>query len=208
MSDASAPRVAVVDDEAEVRKALSRLLRVEGWSVETFASAEEFLARSSPAPDCLVLDVSLPDLDGLGLQRRLAEAGIVCPIVFLTGHGDIPKSVEAMKAGAADFLTKPVRSEVLLPAVRAALEAGVSSERARAEAAALRGLFAGLSPREREVFEGLAAGKLNKQVASDLGIVEQTVKFHRARIMRHFEANSAAELMLIAAKLGLGRKQS
>jgi len=203
---AEASLVAVVDDEADVRKALSRLLRTEGWAVESFASAEEFLARAGRAPDCLVLDVSLPDLDGLGLQRRLAEAGVVCPIVFLTGHGDIPKSVEAMKAGAADFLTKPVRSEVLLPAVRAALANGASGERARAEAAALRRLFEGLSPREREVFEGLAEGKLNKQVAGDLGIVEQTVKFHRARIMRHFEANSAAELMLIAAKLGLGRK--
>ena len=166
--------------------------------MKAFGSAEEFIQHAdAEAAACLVLDVNLPDLDGLGLQRRLAESGRVWPIVFLTGFGDIPKSVQAIKAGAADFLTKPVKADVLLPAIRAAIAE-------RAGEAELRAQFESLTPREREVLEGLAAGKLNKQVAADLGIVEQTVKFHRARIMRHLEANSAAELMLIAAKLGLG----
>ena len=198
--------ICVVDDDADVRKALARLLRADGYEVQAFDSAEAFLAHDGPRSECLVLDVNLPDLDGLGLQRRLAESGRSCPIVFLTGFGDIPKSVQAIKAGAADFLTKPVKAEVLLPAVRAAIELGSSQRSADADVALLRARFDALSEREREVLDGLAAGKLNKQVGADLGIVEQTVKFHRARIMRHFDANSAAELMLIAAKLGLGRK--
>jgi len=192
--------IAVVDDDPDVRKALTRLLRGDGYGVEAFDSAEAFLAQAdAPPPACLILDVNLPDLDGLGLQRRLAETGRTSPIVFLTGYGDIPKSVQAIKAGATDFLTKPVKAAVLLPAVRAAIAQGAGEAQLRERAAAL-------SEREREVLEGIAQGKLNKQVAADLGIVEQTVKFHRARIMKHFEANSAAELMLIAAKLGLGRK--
>jgi FixJ family two-component response regulator len=200
--------VVVVDDDPAVRKALSRLLRADGFQVETFASAEEFLAhaRSQKSAACLVLDVDLPNLDGFALQKRLSESGRVWPIVFLTGHGDIPKSVQAIRAGAADFLTKPVKADVLLPAIRAAIAEVAPAQRASAEAAELRALFESLTPREREVLEALAAGKLNKQVAADLGIVEQTVKFHRARIMERLRANSAAELMLIAAKLALGRK--
>jgi FixJ family two-component response regulator len=200
--------VVVVDDDDDLRKALARLLRGHGYEVKAFDSAEAFLAEQEPsAPACLVLDVSLPDLDGLGLQCRLAETGRSCPIVFLTGFGDIPKSVRAIKAGAADFLTKPAKAEVLLPALRAAIEQGAARRAADADAAVLRARFESLSERGREVLDGLAAGKLNKQVAADLGIVEQTVKFHRSRIMRHFAANSAAELMLIAAKLGLGRER-
>jgi FixJ family two-component response regulator len=198
--------VCIVDDDADVRKALARLLRADGFEVQTFDSAEAFLAHDGLPAACLVLDVNLPDLDGLGLQRRLAESGRSCPIVFLTGFGDIPKSVQAIKAGAVDFLTKPVKAEVLLPAVRAGIALGAAQRTADADVAVLRARFDALSVREREVLEGIAAGKLNKQVAADLGIVEQTVKFHRGRIMRHFEANSAAELMLIAAKLGLGKK--
>ena len=201
-----AKTVAVVDDDPDVCKALARLLRAEGWQVETFGSAEAFLARADAQSDtaCLVLDVSLPDLDGLGLQRRLAESGHVWPIVFLTGHGDIPKSVQAMKAGAADFLVKPVKAGLLLPAIRAAIAEGEAARIASDGAAELRVRFESLSEREREVLSRLAEGKLNKQVAADLGIVEQTVKFHRARIMERLGAGSAAELMLFAAKLGLG----
>ena len=207
MNGAGPETVCVVDDDPEVRKALGRLLRGAGFEVKSFESAEAFLAESgASAAACLVLDVNLPDLDGLGLQRRLAETGRSCPIVFLTGFGDLPKSVRAIKAGAADFLSKPVKADVLLPAVRAAIEQGASLREANAEAAALRARLERLTPREREVLDGLAAGKLNKQIAADLGIVEQTVKFHRARVMRHFEASSAAELMLLAAKLGLGRR--
>lgn len=195
--------VCIVDDDPDVCKALSRLLRGQGFDVQTFDSAEAFLAHDERA-ECLVLDVNLPDLDGLGLQRRLAESGRTCPIVFLTGFGDIPKSVQAIKAGAVDFLTKPVKAEVLLPAVRAAIALGASQRTADADVAVLRARFDALSEREREVLERIAAGKLNKQVAGDLGIVEQTVKFHRARIMQRMRAKSAAELMLIAAKLSLG----
>jgi FixJ family two-component response regulator len=202
--EAAGELVIVVDDDAAVRKALSRLLRANGFAVESFDCAEAFLARTTrPEPACLVLDVSLPDLDGLTLQRQLGETGESHPIIFLTGHGDIPMSVSAMKAGAVDFLTKPVEGQQLIGSVRAAVEKGASSSAARAEEAELRERFESLSPREREVLAGLAAGKLNKQVAADLGIVEQTVKFHRARIMERMRAKSAAELMLLAAKLSL-----
>jgi FixJ family two-component response regulator len=182
--------VCVVDDDADVRKALSRLLRADGFEVQAFDSAEAFLAHDGPRAECLVLDVNLPDLDGLGLQRRLAESGRSCPIVFLTGFGDIPKSVQAIKAGAVDFLTKPVKADVLLPAVRAAIELGTSQRTADADVALLRARFETLSEREREVLDRIAAGKLNKQVGADLGIVEQTVKFHRGRIMQLHSCDS------------------
>lgn len=202
---AVARSVFIVEDDPAVRKALVRLLRTDGWPVETFGSAEAFLAREgAQQPACLVLDVNLPDLDGLDLQRRVTESGQSFPIVFLTGHGDIPMSVRAMKAGAVDFLQKPVKAEVLLAAVRSAIDEDAPGRRARAEQSELRERFESLTPREREVLAGLAAGKLNKQVAGDLGIVEQTVKFHRAHIMERMQAKSAAELMLIAAKLELG----
>ena len=206
MSDtAEALIVQVVDDDAAVRTALSRLLRAHGYEVETFASAEALLARrGGRTAVCLVLDVSLPGLDGLALQKTLASEEAP-PIVFLTGHGDIPMTVRAIKAGAVDFLSKPVGSEVLLAAVRSAAEQFASRERTSGDLTELRARHAALSEREREVLASLAEGKLNKQVAADLGIVEQTVKFHRARIMARMRANSAAELMLMAAKLGLGR---
>ena len=151
-----------------------------------------------------MLDVTMPGLDGLELQRRLAAAGESLPIVFVTGHGDIPMSVRAIKAGATDFLTKPVQAQVLVAAVRAAIEQDASVRRARAETAELRRRLASLTPREREVLAALAAGRLNKQIAADLGVVEQTVKFHRARIMERMQAKTVAELMHIAARLGIG----
>jgi FixJ family two-component response regulator len=200
------PVVFIVDDDPAMLKSLSRLLKEEGWPVETYESAEAFLARRNPqAPGCLLLDVTLPGLDGLELQRRLAEAGQALPIVFLTGHGDIPMSVRAIKAGAADFLTKPVAAEALLAAVRAAIAQDAAAREGRADVAQLAERFATLTPREREVLVAVTKGRLNKQIAADLGIVEQTVKFHRARIMERMQAKTAAELMLIAATLGIGR---
>jgi FixJ family two-component response regulator len=196
--------ICLVDDDPAVRKALSRVLREEGWNVETFESAEAFLARGGrPGPACLVLDVTMPVLDGLELQRRLTEEGHALPIVFLTGHGDIPMSVQAIKAGAADFLTKPVNSEALVSAVRAAIEEYASARQARAEIEEFEQRLATLTSREREVLVAVVKGKLNKQIAGDLGIVEQTVKFHRARIMERMQARTAAELMHIAARLGI-----
>jgi FixJ family two-component response regulator len=196
--------VFLVDDDPAVRKSLSRVLREEGLNVETFESAEAFLARPDrQARGCLVLDVTMPGLDGLELQRRLTEAGQALPIVFLTGHGDIPMSVQAIKSGAADFLTKPVASDALLVAVRAAIEKDVSARQARAGIVGFEQRLATLTAREREVLAAVLKGKLNKQIASDLGIVEQTVKFHRARIMERMQARTVAELVQIAARLGI-----
>ncbi len=198
-------RIFLVDDDASVLRALSRVLREEGWNVETFESAEAFLAQRDPnAEGCLVLDVTMPGLDGLELQRRLAAAGESLPIVFVTGHGDIPMSVRAIKAGATDFLTKPVQADVLVAAVRAAIDHHASVRRALAETAELRRRLASLTLREREVLAALAAGRLNKQIAADLGVVEQTIKFHRARIMERMQAKTIAELMHIAGRLGIG----
>ena len=202
---AATQTIFLVDDDPGVLKALSRVLRQEGWSVETFESAEAFLARSDQtASGCVVLDVTMPGLDGLELQRRLAEAGQFLPIIFVTGHGDIPMSVRAIKAGAADFLTKPVQAQALVAAVRAAIEQDALSREARAGTAELRLRLDSLTTREREVLVALAAGRLNKQIAGDLGVVEQTVKFHRARIMERMQAKTVAELMHIAAQLGIG----
>jgi len=202
---AATQTIFLVDDDPGVLKALSRVLRQEGWSVETFESAEAFLARSDQtASGCVVLDVTMPGLDGLELQRRLAEAGQFLPIIFVTGHGDIPMSVRAIKAGAADFLTKPVQAQALVAAVRAAIEQDALSREARAGTAELRLRLDSLTTREREVLVALAAGRLNKQIAGDLGVVEQTVKFHRARIMERMQAKTVAELMHIAARLGIG----
>lgn len=204
MTAAPAPTVFIVDDDAPLLRALSRLLREHGWQVATFASAEDFLAqRDALVPGCLVLDVNLPGLDGLALQRRLAEQGPALPIVFLTGQGDIPMTVQAVKAGAVDFLTKPVAAEALLAAVRSGVEQDVLARAKLADGAALRQHLASLTMREREVLAGLIAGKLNKQIAADLGIVEQTVKFHRARIMERMQARTVAELMHLVASAGV-----
>jgi FixJ family two-component response regulator len=206
---AAAKTIFLVDDDPGVLKALSRVLREESWSVETFASAEAFLARAEqPANGCLVLDVAMPGLDGLALQRRLAEAGESLPIVFVSGHGDIPMSVKAIKAGASDFLTKPVQAQALVAAVRAAMERESSLRHAGLDTAELRRRFASLTPREREVLAALMAGRRNKQIAGDLGVVEQTVKFHRARIMERMQATNLAELMHMAARLGIGSASS
>lgn len=199
------PTVFLVDDDPGVRRSLSRVLREEGFEVLCYESAEAFLARpDTTARGCLVLDVTMPGLDGLTLQRRLSEDGQTKPIVFLTGYGDIPMSVRAIKAGAADFLTKPVASETLVAAVSAAIEQYSVARQADDEAAELARRFGSLTAREREVLAGLVDGKLNKQIAADLGVVEQTVKFHRARIMQRMGARTVAELMHMAAKAGVG----
>lgn len=204
MNPAEGAVVWLVDDDPGVRKSLARVLQADGFVVEVFDSAEAFLAHpAGGAPGCLVLDVTMPGLDGLSLQARLAEAGGAMPIVFLTGHGDIPMSVKAMKAGASDFLTKPVAAKVLVAAVRSALERDAARRRATAASGELRRRFGLLTEREREVLEALARGKLNKQIAADLGIVEQTVKFHRANVMERMQARTIAELMHMAATLGV-----
>jgi FixJ family two-component response regulator len=201
----SPPTIFLVDDDPGVLRALSRVLREDGWNVQTFGSAEAFLARpNQKAEGCLVLDVTMPGLDGLELQRQLSAAGESLPIVFISGHGDIRMSVRAIKAGAADFLTKPVEADALVAAVRAAIEQQVASRSALAEATDLRQRLASLTPRERDVLAALAAGKLNKQIAAELGVVEQTVKFHRARIMDRMHAKTSAELMTLAGRLGIG----
>jgi FixJ family two-component response regulator len=197
--------VYIVDDEPEVLKALSRQLRTNGWRVEAFESAESFLEhRDLQAEACLVLDVSLPGLDGIELQQHLLAMRKEMPIVFLTGHGDIPMSVRAMRAGAANFLTKPASAADLCDAIRQALDKESIARCARTEGDQLRQRFALLTMREQEVLKAVAAGKLNKQIAGELGIVEQTVKFHRARVMERMQAHTAAELMRMAAKLAIG----
>jgi FixJ family two-component response regulator len=197
--------VFLVDDDAAVLTALSRLLRAKGHVVQAFESAEALLEHWNPeSPGCLVLDVALPGLNGLALQRRLAEAGHALSIVFLTANGDIPMTVEAIKAGAVDFLTKPVKAEALLDAVQRALAQDALARDVQAGTEVLKERLATLTPREVEVLEQLVAGKLNKQAAADLGIVERTVKFHRARIMERMRASSFAELVLMASKLGIG----
>jgi FixJ family two-component response regulator len=193
----------LVDDDSAVRKALERMLREEGWTVSSYESAEAFLTRPDPKQrGCLVLDITMPGLDGLELQRRLAETGQAMPIVFLSGNGSIPMTVQAIKAGATDFLTKPVTSDALLGAVRAAMAQDASTRQASAEVIAYEARLATLTPREREVLAAVVKGRLNKQIAGDLGIVEQTVKFHRARIMERMQARTVAQLVHIAARLG------
>ena len=199
---ADAPTVHLVEDDAQVAKALARLLHAHGLRAVVHDSAEAYLAqRDATAPGCLVLDVNLPGLDGLALQRQLAERGPAPPIVFLTGHGDIPMSVRAVKAGAVDFLTKPVDAEALLAAVRTALADDARSRQAQADDTALRRRYASLTPREREVLAALAKGRLNKQIAAELGISEPTVKFHRARLMERMQARTVAELMHLVARI-------
>jgi len=199
-------RVYVVDDEPAVRKALGRLLRSAGFDVEAFGGPEEFLRGLVPdAAGCAILDVFMPGLDGLALQEALAARGLDLTVVFLTGRGDIPRSVRAMKAGAIDFLTKPVDDEALLSAVRVAMTRSRATREQRVELAELRARLASLTAREREVLEGVAAGMLNKQIAGDLGISEKTVKVHRGRVMEKMEARSLAELVRFADRLGIRR---
>ena len=199
-----APVVFVVDDDASVRKALANLLCSVGLKVQTFGTAQEFLSSERPdAPGCLVLDARLPGLSGLDLQRQLAEAKIQLPIIFITGHGDIPMSVDAMKAGAVEFLTKPFREQVLLDAIQQAVERDRAAYAQRAALAELRGRYQSLTPREQEIMVLVVRGLMNKQIAGELGTTEATVKVHRAKVMHKLRADSLADLIRMAEKLGL-----
>ena len=191
------PIIFIVDDDVSVRESLELLVRTAGWTPETFSSASEFLARERVnVPSCLVLDVSLPDLNGLDVQKRVVDR-VEMPIIFITGHGDIPMSVKAMKRGAVEFLTKPFSTEALLDAIREALDKS-------GEIQALRYCYSALTERERQVMERVVAGFLNKQVGHELGISEITVKAHRGKVMQKMKASSLAHLVTMAARLGIG----
>jgi FixJ family two-component response regulator len=198
------PIVFVVDDDISVRESLELLIRSEGWQPETFESAQEFLARPRAlVPSCLVLDVSLPGLNGLELQKRIAVERTDMPIIFITGYGDVPMTVQAMKAGAVEFLTKPFGDNVLLSAIRNAIERSKTALGHEAEMQALRDGYESLTRREREVMALVASGLLNKQVGGELGISEITVKAHRGQVMQKMKAASFADLVKKAARLGL-----
>ena len=204
----AAPIVFVVDDDVSVRESLELLISSAGWQAETFASAQEFLARPPVlAPSCLVLDVALPDLSGLDLQKRVAVDRIDMPIIFITGFGDVPMTVQAMKAGAVEFLTKPFGDDVLLSAIRHAIERSQTALAHEAEIRALRDRHASLSRREREVMALVVAGLLNKQVGGELGISEITVKAHRGQVMQKMKADSLADLVKMAGRLHLTASQ-
>lgn len=201
--------VYVVDDEADMLKALERLLGAAGFSVRTFASPEQFLAQhDDTAPGCIVLDLALPGLNGLELQQALRALGSALPIVFLTGRGDIAASVRAMKLGAADFLTKPVDAGELIAAVDAALARNRELRADRAQKHLVASRLAALTAREREVFELIAQGRLNKQIAAECGTVEQTIKFHRANLMRKLGVRTVADLVRLAERAGTGNPRS
>jgi FixJ family two-component response regulator len=196
--------VFVVDDDAALRESLTDLIHSVALRVEAFASAQEFLRSKRPdVPSCLVLDVRLKGLSGLDLQKRLAEGDVDIPIIFITGHGDIPMAVQAMKAGAVEFLRKPFRDQDLLDAIQQALERDCKAREQRAEIAGLRSRFDSLTPREREVMALVVAGLLNKQVAGELGTSEASVKVHRQHVMEKIGAGSLAELVRMADKIGI-----
>jgi FixJ family two-component response regulator len=198
--------VFIVDDDVSVRESLELLIHSAGWQPETFASAQEFLARPRvPVPSCLVLDVSLPGLNGLDLQGHVAVQRADLPIIFITGYGDVPMTVRAMKAGAVEFLTKPFRDDVLLNAIGQAIERSRAALDNEARVQVLRDCYASLTRRERQVMELVVSGRLNKQVGGELGISEITVKAHRGKVMQKMQADSLPELVKMAARLRLGR---
>ncbi len=200
----SEPVIAIVDDDPSAREGLQSLIESAGWMTETFASAQEFLARpGAEAPSCLVLDLQLPGLSGLDLQKRMAEVGLEIPIVFLTGHGNIPASVQAMKAGAVEFLTKPFDEEELLRAVLEAIERDRRTRQRHAELRELRDRYESLTAREQQVMQQVVSGLLNKQIAAELNITEFTVKIHRGHVMRKMRADSLPDLVRMAENLGI-----
>lgn len=201
-------RIYVVDDEAGMRRALTRLLRVEGFEVRAFASAQEFLDQYQAdvaCTCCVVLDVAMPEMDGLELQRQLNNEGAAIPIVFLTGHGDIPMSVRAVKAGAVDFLIKPVNDDDLLRAVRAALQLAFERQTERKSCADLQARFSSLTPREREIMGHVVSGKPNKEIAALLGTGEQNIKIHRGRVMEKMDVRSLPDLVRASERLSIGK---
>jgi FixJ family two-component response regulator len=196
--------IAIVDDDASVREGLQSLIRSAGWRVETFVSAQEFLGRlGAQAPSCVILDLQLPGPSGLDLQKQMAEVGLEIPIVFLTGHGDIPASVQAMKAGAVEFLTKPLDEQKLLQAVREAIQRDRRTRQQRAEVRELRERYESLTGREQQVMREVVSGLLNKQIAAELNITEFTVKIHRGHVMRKMRADSLPDLVRMAESLGI-----
>jgi len=203
------PIVFIVDDDVSVRESLELLVRNENWKPETFASAQEFLSHSRTlVPSCLVLDLSLPGLNGLDLQKQLASQHIDMPIIFITGYGDVPKSVQAMKAGALEFLTKPLDNNALISAIRKALERSRLTLAQDAEMQELRTRYSSLTSREHQVMALVVSGLLNKQVGGELGISEITVKAHRRQVMQKMKADSLATLVKLASKLGVPRQNS